>query len=102
MTVNELESIFDRIIEKLKFELGKESEIQTKSCLYRLIPTEIWNQFAKLEDWNSASEINLCSLDDDVEELEKLAKNEDRACTYVSFDRIASLLREVSQVNNPI
>jgi len=53
-------------------------------------------------DWNSVKVIDLGSLKDDVEELEKLTKNKERICTYVDFDRVASLLREISQVNNPI
>ena len=41
-------------------------------------------------------------MDDDIEMLTKLAEDETRICTYVDFDRVASLLREISQVNNPI
>jgi hypothetical protein len=32
----------------------------------------------------------------------KLHGNDNQICTYVDFDRVASLLREISQVNNPI
>lgn len=102
MEIAQLEEIFERIINKLKFELDEESKILTKTDTYRLIPTEKWNKFDKPENWNSASEINLGSLRDDIEELIKLAKDKDRICTYVDFDRVASLLREISQVNNPI
>lgn len=102
MTVNELEDVFNKIIKKLKFELAESPEIQTQSDLYRLISTEKWSTFDKPEDWNSASSISLCSLNDDIEELEKLARDEERVCTYVDFDRVASLLREISQVNNPV
>ena len=67
-----------------------------------MISTQKWDKFEKSEDWSSASEINLGDLDDDIEMLTKLAEDETRICTYVDFDRVASLLREISQVNNPI
>ena len=67
-----------------------------------MISTQKWDEFEKSEDWSSASEINLGDLDDDIEMLTKLAEDETRICTYVDFDRVASLLREISQVNNPI
>ena len=102
MTVKELEEIFSRIIDKLKFEIGADSQIKVETDTYRIIPTEKWNKFEKSEDWNSVKVIDLGSLKDDVEELEKLTKNKERICTYVDFDRVASLLREISQVNNPI
>lgn len=102
MKVYELEEIFERLIDKLKFEIGNDSEILTETDAYRLIPTENWNKFDKPEDWNTASEIDLGSLKDDIEELEKLARSKERICTYVDFDRLASLLREISHMNNPI
>jgi len=102
MTVKELEKIFSRIIDKLKFEIGEDLQIKVKTDSYRIIPTEKWNKFNDSDDWNSAKEIDLGSLKDDIQELEKLAKNKEQVCTYVDFDRVASLLREISQVNNPI
>ncbi|MEM6699360.1 MAG: hypothetical protein AAF599_13245 [Bacteroidota bacterium] len=102
MTVIELEEVFKRIIDKLDFEIGRSSEIEIETDLYRLVGTSKWNAFDKKEDWYSASEIDLHSLKDDVELLEKLARESHRPCTYVDFDRAASLLREVSQVYNPL
>ena len=102
MTVNELEEIFSRIIGKLKFEVGEDSQIKVETDTYRIIPTEKWNKFDESEDWNSAKEIDLGSLKDDIEELEKLVNNKDRICTYIDFDRVASLLREISQIYNPV
>jgi hypothetical protein len=102
MTVKELEEIFSRIIDKLKFEIDENSQIDIETDTYRIIPAENWNNFDDSANWNSAKEIDLGSLKDDIEELEKLVKNKDRICTYVDFDRVASLLREISQINNPI
>ena len=102
MTVTELEKIFSRIIDKLKFEIGSDSQIKVKTDTYRIIPTEKWNDFNDSENWNSSKEIDLCSLKDDIKELEKLAKDKERICTYIDFDRVASLLREISQINNPV
>lgn len=102
MTVSELEEIFVKIIDKLKFEVGENSELQLETDAYRIIPTEKWSKFDNPDDWNSADEIDLGSLKDDVEELEKLVKQKERICTFVDFDRVASLLREISQVNNPV
>ena len=72
MTVKDLEEIFARIIGKLKYELGEDSEIKVESDIYRIIPTEKWNRFDNSDEWNSAKEIDLGSLKDDVEELNSI------------------------------
>jgi hypothetical protein len=102
MRIADLEEIFRRIVLKLKFELGDQAEIRTTTDLYRLIPTDKWSKFEKSEDWNSASKIHLGSLNDDIEELEKLVNDRNRVCTYVDFDRVAALLREISDIINPV
>ncbi|BFP40028.1 hypothetical protein FGF1_08730 [Flavobacteriaceae bacterium GF1] len=94
--VSELRILFDRIIEKL------ETELELKTIIYRLIPTEKWDKFDKPEDWFSASEISLGDLQDDLMELRKLITEKDRIVTFVDFDRLASILREISQVENPV
>ena len=100
--VSELKSLFDNVIEKLEIEYGEDAELELKTITYRLIPTEKWDKFDKPEDWFSASEILLGDLQDDVLELRKLVNEKGRIPTFVDFDRLASLLREISQVENPI
>lgn len=100
--VSELKTLFDRVIEKLETEYSSETEMELKTIVYRLIPTEKWNKFEKPEDWFSASEIDQGDLQDDVMELKKLISDNERIATFVDFDRLASVLREISQVENPI
>lgn len=100
--VSELKILFDKIIDKLETEYGKEAELELKTIIYRLIPTEKWDKFDKPEDWFSASEISQGDLQDDLMELRKLITEKDRIATFVDFDRLASILREVSQVENPV
>ena len=100
--VSELKTLFERVIEKLETEYSSDTEMELKTIIYRLIPTEKWNKFEKPEDWFSASEIDQGDLQDDVMELKKLITDDERIATFVDFDRLASILREISQVENPI
>jgi len=100
--ISELKTLFNRVIEKLESELGEDKIIELKTSVYRLIPTEKWDTFEKPEDWNSASKIDQGDLNDDLTELKKLIVDQERICTYIDFDRLASVLREISQVNNPL
>ena len=100
--VSELKILFEKIIEKLETEYSSDTEMELKTIIYRLIPTEKWNKFEKPEDWFSASEIMQGDLQDDILELKRLITDKDRIATFVDFDRIASVLREISQVENPI
>jgi len=93
INIDELSKLFDRITSKLKAE-GYEN-IQIEDDFYRLIPTESWQTFKDVPIVNG-------SLYDDVESLKKLTQDEKRICTYVDFDRMASLLRYISQKNNPV
>lgn len=89
-----LEIAFGRIIQKLQSENVEEVEIPFD--MYRIIPTDKWD-ISKSED----EEVNIGSLYDDLESIEKLVLNKNRPCTYVDFDRVSSLLRIISEVNNP-
>lgn len=100
--VSELKTLFERVIEKLETEYSSDEEMELKTIIYRLIPTEKWNKFEKPEDWFSASEIDQGDLQDDAMELKKLISDDERIATFVDFDRLASVLREISQVENPI
>jgi len=100
--VSELKTLFERVIEKLETEYSPDAEMELNTIIYRLIPTEKWSKFDKPEDWFSASEITQGDLQYDVMELKKLIIDKDRLATFVDFDRLASVLREISQVENPI
>ena len=100
--VSELKILFDKIIDKLETEYGKETELELKTITYRLISSNKWNKFEKPEDWFSASEIVQGNLEDDVMELMKLISDDKRIATFVDFDRLASVLREISEVEKPV
>lgn len=100
--VSELKILFEKIIDKLETEYDNEAELELNTLIYRLIPTEKWDKFDKPEDWFSASEISQGDLQDDLTELRKLITEKDRIATFVDFDRLASILREISQVENPV
>ena len=99
--VSELKILFERVIEKLEEEYGKDTELELKTSAYRIIPTEHWADFDKPENWFSASQISLGDLTDDLLELKKMLKSRDRLTTFVDFDRLASILREISEIENP-
>lgn len=102
ISIKELEVLFEKIVEKLTLELGENGVLETKTSAYRSIPSDKWNKFESPEDWSSAKEIEQGDLNDDVMELKKLIYENGRFCTYVDFDRTASLLKELSQVYNAI
>jgi hypothetical protein len=91
--VESLRKIFDLIIKKLEDEGYKAVEVDTD--LYRQIPADKWDSFEE-------ETIVTGSLYDDIACLQLLLKDPDRPCTYVDFDRTASVLRAISQANNPI
>lgn len=91
--ISELEIIFSRIIEKLKFEARE--EISIEDDFYRFIPTDEWSSF-------TSDIIETGSLSDDIENIKKLVQDKDHPCTYVDFDRLASVLRAISQTMNPV
>ena len=70
--VEEIEVIFNRIADKLKFEVGN-GELHFQSDLYRLIPTEKWDNFEN-------TEVAIGSLKDDVREIKKLTNDPERPC----------------------
>ncbi|CAD0002111.1 hypothetical protein [Flavobacterium chungangense] len=91
--IKELEIIFFKIIEKLKSE-GCD-ELTFDDDFYRIIPTEKWDSYE--EDI-----IHEASLFDDLDSVKLLKNDSTRILTYVDFDRVASILRAISQKNNPI
>ena len=94
INVNVLENTFKKIIEKLQFD--DISEIEVPYDMYRIIPTDKW----MISETNK-EEVHIGSLYDDVESLEKLMLDKNGPCTYVDFDRVSSILRIISEVQNP-
>ncbi len=92
INVDTLEKIFEKIIEKLRFE--KIDELELETAHYVVVSSETWTNFDNYE-------IDSCSLTDDIEWLNKIIL-EDKVCTYVDFDRLSNLLRAISQERNPV
>ena len=88
----DLKNLFDRIIAKLEFE--NVNSISLETDYYRIIPTDKWSSFTD-------NEIILASLKDDIDSLILLLRDPNRPCTFVDFDRLASVLRAISQELNP-
>ncbi|RSK40904.1 hypothetical protein [Hymenobacter perfusus] len=91
ITPDELELLFEKTADYLKSN-GRHFEIQTD--YYAIIPTDEWEEFEK-------PQIVIGSLFDDAAELKRVLANE-IPFTSVDLDRLASLLRALSQSVNPI
>lgn len=92
--IDVLRKAFNRIIDKLQQEEVKEIYIDTDG--YFLITADEWK-----EQYPERYEVVTGSLIDDIDEINKLV-DEDRFCTYVDFDRVSSILRAISQAQNPL
>jgi len=90
-----LKKVFDRIIEKLEFE--GVSAIKFEDDLYNKIPTHKWSIYNKPEEV-----VVMGSLHDDIDSLNELISYKGSICTYVDFDRSASVLRAISEIRNPV
>ena len=93
ISLGEIEKIFERLVEKLKFEDFKETSVDTDN--YWVITADEWS------DFGNEVEPSVGSLIDDVEALKLLIKDSDRPCSFVDFDRFASVLRYISEKMNP-
>jgi hypothetical protein len=93
ITKEDIKKIFDNILEKLDRDEVKEVVIEQD--LYRFIPTD---------EWDSYEQTNVLegSLFDDFDSLKLLIENPNRYCTYVDFDRAASILRYISEKLAPV
>ena len=90
--IDDLQKILNLLVSKLKSDGYLQIEFETD--LYRFIPTDKWDTFQE-------TIVEAGSLYDDIDSLDLLLKDSNRPCTYVDFDRVASLLRAISQKNNP-
>ena len=92
----ELEKIFNLLIKKLHFE-GVESVELGENDFYWLIGPPEWTDFNKV-----AVEPEVGSPIDDWKSLRKLLTDKDRPTMYVDFDRVAAILRFISEDQNPV
>lgn len=92
ITTEELKQILKKVIDKL--EQDKITDIKIENDFYKLIP--IKSDFNNFED-----ELMVGSLFDDVDSLKLIVNDKDRIITYVDFDRLASILRIISEIENP-
>ena len=88
-----LEKAFEQIMTKLKSE--EVEKIQLTDDYYKFIPTDEWSNVEK-------DVILVGSLFDDIDSLHKVLNESNRVFTYVDFDRIASILRAISETLNPV
>ena len=93
--VSTIRSILERVIEKLQ-ATGLENLPVGDSDMYWYVPAP------ECYDMRSIPDLNVGSLQDDISFLEELAKNTERIPAYVDFDRLASLLRALSNELNPV
>ncbi len=93
ITKEDIKKIFDAILEKLDRDHIKEVVIEQD--LYRFISTD---------EWDSYEQTNVIegSLFDDFDSLKLLIADPTRYCTYVDFDRTASILRYISEKLAPV
>lgn len=92
ISINEISVIFSKILEKLEFEV--EQEIEIDDDFYQFIPADEWTNYEE-------GSILTGSLSDDINNLKILITDKTRPCTFVDFDRLASVLHAISNQLNP-
>ncbi len=95
--VNELKTLFDKIIYKLhNFENLEEIEVDRD--IYRYIPTNKWEAFG------DTSEPFIGYLQEDIDELKKTLQEPINGAfiSYTDLDKIANLLHYISDKMNPV
>jgi hypothetical protein len=93
ISTNDLKIIFSRIIDKLEFE--NIDRIDLEIDFYWYISAEVWQSFEQ-------PPALLGSLKDDINSLKSLINDPERHCTYVDFDRVANVLKGISEKNNAV
>ena len=92
LTVNEIACLFKLVLEKLEREHIHHINIPEKE--YWQIPTSNWTDFEHLP------EPLVCSLSEDIDYL-KEAISVDEIFTFSNFDRLATVLRFISEQEAP-
>ncbi len=90
---SELEIIFNLILNKLY--LDKIDQIVFDMDKYWIITTDEWNKFGEIP------QPAVGSLEEDIKYL-KNAIEQNEIVSYVDFDRLASILRAISETEAPI
>ena len=92
ISVTEIETLFRLVIEKLKRD--NIDNIRFKTDEYWIILADEWNNFA------SAPKPSVGSLSEDLHHLKKSIE-EIEVFTYSDLDRLAAVLRAISEVEAP-
>ncbi len=95
ISTKDLEEIFNLIIEKLHSEGIGSVELGEKD-FYWLVGSPEWTNFDK------TIKPEVGSLKDDWTSLKKLLTKQGRPTTFVDFDRVAAILRFISENQNPV
>ena len=91
----ELISVLEILIKNLKER--NDQEFLTDTDFYKLIGTDEWDDFQ-----DESIDPDIGSINDDWESLKLLLFDNDRPFSSVDFDRVASILRVVSESISPI
>lgn len=92
ISVEEIEQVFHRLIEKIKEDKIQFLDIETD--YYWIITSADWDNFA------SEPTIAVGSLIDDWDSLQKVLRDE-CITTYLDYERFASILRAISETITP-
>ena len=93
VTVDEIEILFKLVIEKLKND--KRASIEFNTDEYWIITSDEWDNFKKMP------KPAVGSIKEDIEYLKK-AIRQGRIYTYSDLDRLATILRAISEIEAPI
>ena len=94
VTVRELRILFDKLMNKMEAENGIQS-LEIDIDYYWIVSSGEWTNF------EADVSLDVGSLIDDWESLQKVV-SEEHIPTYVDFDRLASILRAVSETIIPL
>lgn len=92
IATSEIELLFKLVINKLRAD--KVSHVEIPGGEYWQIPTDQWSDFEIVPD------PVVCSLEDDFKYLKEAIKDLNIS-SYSDFDRLASLLRKISETLAP-
>ena len=93
ISISEIENLFDLVIKKLRID--KLDKIEINLDEYWIITSDEWNNF-ETEPISA-----LGSFKEDIEGLKKTLADQ-QIFTYSDFDRLATLLRSISEIAAPI
>ncbi len=92
--VDTLEIAFKRIISRLR-NFEQVDEVEFDFDTYWQV-SEFW------EEYPEKYSMMVGSIVDDIDCIKMLVEDDERMCTYVDFDRVASILHAISETRNPV